>query len=144
VTLWDYLDRVGQRRAKLKLERPIDTRLLANVIGCALISGFLGALFALFIVPIPTGNEQIVTYMIGQLSGFAGGIVAYHYTLTAGTKELEAKRADNTAKAFDAIKAAAEAQPGALDVKPDVTLQPGETAQAAGGKDDADPDRSNG
>lgn len=112
MTFWEYLDRIGERRANLLLIRPVNARLLANVIGCALISGFLGALFALFVIPIPKGNEQIVTYMIGQLSGFAGGIVAYHYTMTAGAKELEAQRADNTAKAFDAIKAAAKAGTG--------------------------------
>lgn len=131
MTLWDYLNAVGERRKELLLRRPANVRLLANVIGCALISGFLGALFALFIVPIPAGNEQIVTYMIGQLSGFAGGIVAYHYTLTAGSKELEAQRTDNTGKAFEAIKAAAESTPAASDAKPDFVLEPGDTAQAA-------------
>lgn len=110
---WDFLDRISERRARVATERPINTRLLANVIGCALISGFIGALFALFVVPIPKGNEQIVTYMIGQLSGFAGGIVAYHYTLTAGARELDAARTVNTGKAFDAIKAAAESTPSA-------------------------------
>lgn len=128
MTLWDYLDRVGQRRAKVALERPINVRLLANAIGCALISGFLGALFALFIVPIPTGNEQIVTYMIGQLSGFAGGIVAYHYTMSAGQKDLDAKRADNTKAAFEAITETAKA--ANPSPAPDVVLKPGETAQA--------------
>lgn len=113
MNVWDFLDRVSERRARVARERPINTRLLANVIGCALISGFIGALFALFVVPIPKGNEQIVTYMIGQLSGFAGGIVAYHYTLTAGARELDAARTANTAKAFDAIKAAAESTPSA-------------------------------
>lgn len=112
MTLWDYLDRAGQRRvarAQLRFERPLDRRLLANVIGCSLVFGFLGALFALFVIPIPRGNEQIVTYMIGQLSGFAAGIVAYHYTSKAGEKELEAKRADNTGKLADAVLAAQSA-----------------------------------
>lgn len=116
MNVWDFLDRVSERRARVAAERPINTRLLANVIGGALISGFIGALFALFVVPIPKGNEQIVTYMIGQLSGFAGGIVAYHYTLTAGARELDAARTANTAKAFDAIKAAAESTPNTSEM----------------------------
>lgn len=91
------------------LARPLDARLLANVIGCALISGFLGSLAVLFIIPIPPQNEQIITYMVGQLSGFAGGIVAYHYTLTAGQKELDAKRAESSGKSAEAIKSAVEA-----------------------------------
>jgi len=131
VTLWDYLDRAAKRRHDLALARGSDARLLANVIGAALISGFLGALFALFVVPIPTGNEQIVTYMIGQLSGFAGGIVAYHYTMTAGARELETQRSENTGKAFEAITAAAKAKPPSPEA--DVILKPGETAQAADG-----------
>ena len=122
MTLWQYLDRVGERRARLKLERPLDVRLLANVIGCSLVFGFLGALFALFVIPIPRGNEQIVTYMIGQLSGFAGGIVAYHYTSKAGEKELDAKRAENTGDLVNLATKALDAAPGA---------NAGETPEAA-------------
>lgn len=107
--LWDYLDRVGERRARLKLARAPNVRLLANVIGCSLVSGFLGALAALFVIPIPAENKELIIYMLGQLSGFAGGIVAYHYTSKAGERELEAKRTENTGKALDAIRAAAAA-----------------------------------
>jgi hypothetical protein len=114
VNLWDFLDRAGERRARLASARPINARLLANVIGCALISGFLGSLIALFCIPIPDANKDLITYMLGQLSGFAGGIVAYHYTLSASQREQEArqsaldvKRADNTGKLADAVVAAA-------------------------------------
>jgi|SRR5882757_7890420 len=132
MTLWEYLDRIGQRRAKIAIERPLNIRLLANVIGVSLVFGFLGALFALFVIPIPRGNEQIVTYMIGQLSGFAGGIVSYHYTMSAGQKELDAKRADTTGKTVEALGAAVTAlAPTPVDPKPTAILQPGETAQAA-------------
>lgn len=130
MTLWELIDGQLKRRHELAMKRPINARLLANVIGLSLISSFVGALFALFWFPIPPGNEQVVTYMIGQLSGFAGGVVAYHYTMSAGAKELEAQRADNTGKAFEAIKAAAGTG-GGSEPKPDVTLKPGETAQAA-------------
>lgn len=108
MTFWDYLDRAAERRA---VARKLDARLFANVVGAALIGGFLGALVTLFFIPIPEKNEQLITYMIGQLSGFASGIIAYHYTLTAGAKELEAKRADNTSKMADAVIAAAGATP---------------------------------
>lgn len=131
MTLWQYLDRRAERRARLAAERPVNIRLLANVIGCSLIFGFLGALATLFVIPIPSANEQLLTYMIGQLSGFAGGIIAYHYTSKAGEAELDAKRAENTGKLADAITAAAQATPAAAgEPKPDVILEPGETAQA--------------
>ena len=119
MTLWDALDRAGERRQARALARINDRRLLANVIGAALISGFLGALAALFVIPIPKGNEQIVTYMIGQLSGFAGGIVAYHYASkavealdTAARVELDTKRAETTGKLVDVATAALAATPG--------------------------------
>lgn len=71
---------------------------LRDAIGIALISGFLSALGMLFFKAIPGENEQLITYMLGQLSGFAGGIVAYHYSSTAGSQhksDLLAQRATN-------------------------------------------------
>lgn len=59
---------------------------LRDSIGVALIGGFLFALGVLFWKAIPTQNEQLIVYMLGQLSGFAGGIVAYHYTLSKQTE----------------------------------------------------------
>ena len=108
MTFWEYLDRAADRRAA---RHRLDPRLFANVVGASLIAGFLGAMITLFFIPIPEKNEQLITYMIGQLSGFAGGIIAYHYTLTAGAKELEAKRAESTGKLADAVVAAAAATP---------------------------------
>jgi cytochrome c biogenesis protein CcdA len=110
MTFWEYLDRAAERRA---VRRRVDARLFANVVGAALVAGFLGALITLFFVPIPERNEQLITYMIGQLSGFAGGIIAYHYTLTAGAKELDAKRAETTGKLVDLATAAAAPGGGA-------------------------------
>lgn len=89
-------------------------RLFANAIGAALIGGFLAALFALFIYPIPSANEQIITYMIGQLSGFAGGIIAYHYASKAHDAEaqtLDAARSANLSKTIDLAGAALAATP---------------------------------
>jgi hypothetical protein len=114
MTLWEYLDRVGQRRAKIAIERPLNVRLLANVIGCALVFGFLGAIIVLVWAPVPPANKDLLTYMLGQLSGFAGGVVAYHYTSKAGEKELDAQRAKNTTLALEGMKAAAGATTDAV------------------------------
>lgn len=69
--------------------------LFRNIVGGIIIGSFVGALVALFVLPIPAANEQLITYMLGQLSGFAGGVVAYHYASTAGSQhknELLASR----------------------------------------------------
>ena len=89
-------------------------RLVANIIGGALIAGFLGALAALFVLPIPEANRDLVTYMLGQLSGFAGGIIAYHYASKAGDThalDLDAVRTANTGKALDMAREAIAATP---------------------------------
>ena len=62
------------------------------------------------------------------ISGFINMVLAFHF---AANKNDEQKT-DNTAKAFDAITATANA--GATQSEPDVILKPGETAQAEDGK----------
>ena len=104
---------------------------MRDVVGVALIIGFLGSLAVLFAVPIPKQNEQLIVYMLGQLSGFAGGIVAYHYGQKAGDVELDKARVENTGKLADAVTAAVAAPAPPTRVEPDVVLEPGETARAA-------------
>lgn len=111
MTLWEYLDRRAERSAHRNAHRKLDPRLFANVIGGAMIGGFLGSLITLFVIPIPRSNEQLITYMIGQLSGFAGGIIAYHYASKSGEQALEAERVGNTRKALETIGAAISATP---------------------------------
>lgn len=98
-----------------------------DVLGALLVGAFIIIIGGLFWQAIPKDNEQLLTYMIGQLSGFVSAVVALHYVTKAGEKELEQQRAENTGKALDAIKTAQES-PASLH--PDVVLKPGETAQA--------------
>lgn len=42
-----------------------------------LIGSFVGTLAALFLLPVPAENRDIVVYMAGQLSGFAAAAVAF-------------------------------------------------------------------
>lgn len=78
---------------------------LRDWIGVALIFTFCSALGTLFFKAIPVSNEQIIIYMLGQLSGFVSSVVAFHYITSKGDEEKTA----NTAKAFDAITATANA-----------------------------------
>lgn len=97
-----------------------------DLLGALLVAAFIGAMAALFWKGIPTENEQLLAYMLGQLSGFVAGVVGYHYITKAGEKELEAQRTDNTARAFEAIKAAASSSPG---VVADDALKSGDTVE---------------
>jgi apolipoprotein N-acyltransferase len=78
---------------------------MRGVLGAALVLGFMAALTLLFWVAIPKQNEQLVTYMLGQLSGFVGAVVAFHYTMNA----LNEKATANTGDALRAITATAQA-----------------------------------
>lgn len=94
-----------------------------DFIGGALVGAFILAIPILLWKSIPTSNEQLIAYMLGQLSGFVAAIVASHYVSKAGERELEQQRVENTGKALDAIKDAQAATPPALD---ESTLQDGD------------------
>lgn len=76
---------------------------LRDTIGAVLVGGFLASLGLLFFIAIPQANEQLITYMLGQLSGFAASIVAFHYASNAQSQQAT----ENTGRAFEAISAAA-------------------------------------
>jgi hypothetical protein len=73
---------------------------LRDAIGIALIAAFIGALIALMWKDIPKPNEQLIVYMLGQLSGFVATVVGFHYVTKSGEKELDAQRAANTENAL--------------------------------------------
>lgn len=98
---------------------------LKDWIGVALILAFVVAVGLLFAMAIPEKNEQLLSYMLGQLSGFVAAIVAFHYVSSKADEDKTA----NTGAAFRAIEATANAASG-TEAKPDVVLKPGETAQA--------------
>lgn len=87
---------------------------LRDVIGASMIGAFVGAVFVLFWKVIPASNEQIITYMIGQLSGFAGTIIAYHYASNVNSH----RASESQAKAVDALAGqAGTTSTGRMDVK---------------------------
>lgn len=74
-------------------------------IGVFLVLAFIGAMVALLWKAIPKDNEQLLSYMLGQLSGLVAGVVSYHYIRSSGDKELDQLRAENTKAALDALGA---------------------------------------
>ena len=105
-------------------KKPLAQYLVRDLIGIFLITAFVGAMVALLWKAIPPENEQLLSYMLGQLSGFVAGVVGFWYISKAGEKELEEKRADNTNKALDAIRAAQSAP--ATEPPPDDVIRAGD------------------
>lgn len=78
-----------------------------NRLSFFLVGAFIGALIALHFRGIPPGNKDLLTYMLGQLSGMALMALGFYFTKGAGQDAQDAARTENTAKALDTIKAAA-------------------------------------
>ena len=102
--------------------------LMRNILALLLVCAFVGAMMAFSYFLIPEKNKEIITYMVGQLSGMAGTVLSFYFVNKAGQDALDTKRADNTGKLVDAV-IVAQQSPAAAE--PDVILEPGETAQAA-------------
>lgn len=88
---------------------------LRDWIGVALIVAFIGAVGVLFWKAIPTENEQLIVYMLGQLSGFVGGVVSFHYVMSKSSEKAidiaHANAAGPTGKAGDPVHVQEETKP---------------------------------
>jgi predicted aspartyl protease len=90
---------------------------LRDWIGVGLMSSFISVLFALLFKTIPERNEQLIIYMLGQLSGFVATVVGYHYVTSVQDRD----KAANTGKMADAIRAVAEGSATSTPTSADVT-----------------------
>jgi len=97
-----------------------------NWLAFFLVGAFVGALLAFTWKNMPEQNKDILTYMVGQLSGMATLALGYFFTKGAGQDQADAAKTENTAKMAEAIKATAAVGKQSADV----ILEPGETAQA--------------
>lgn len=79
-----------------------------NRLAFLLVGAFVGALIDFTLFPVPASNKDIITYMVGQLSGMALMALGLYFTKNAGQETLDAKRTDNTGAAFRAIEATAK------------------------------------
>lgn len=103
-----------------------------NRLAFLLVGAFVGALIDFTLFPVPASNKDIITYMVGQLSGMALMALGLYFTKNAGQDTLDVKRADTTGKMAEAINTALNtpAPPDPAPV-PTVTLAPGEEATIA-------------
>lgn len=82
-----------------------------NLLAFVLVGTFLSCIPLLIFKSIPKSNEQIITYMVGQLSGMALTALGFYFVKQAGQDALDNKRADNTGKLAEAVVAAANGTP---------------------------------
>jgi len=93
-----------------KTRSPIDqVEFMRNVLAFLLIGAFIGAVGAFTFIAIPTGNKDIVTYMVGQLSGMALTVLGFYFINKVGADALDATRSENTGKLADLATKAMDA-----------------------------------
>jgi len=95
----------------VSLESPKDADRFRNLLAFALIGAFIAVIPLFVYKTIPEANKDIITYMVGQLSGMALTALGFYFVNKAGQDALDNKRADNTGKLADAVVAAAAATP---------------------------------
>lgn len=127
----EYLDRRAERKARRDPMFRWDTKTL---IGLLFLVGYYGIVFIFMFYEVPDKNQEMVSDSLLVLGPGVGLILGAIFR----TDATDVRATENTGKAFEAIKVAAQAGTGngAGGPSPDVLLQPGETAQA-----DPTPDR---
>ena len=111
---------------------------MRNLLAFVLVGAFVGCMVVFTFVSLPATNKDIITYMVGQLSGMALTALGFYFVNKVGQDAIDAAKTENSAKAFDAIKATAQASAGGQSTEPDISLEPGESktiaAEAEGAK----------
>lgn len=102
MTLLEYLDRVGQRRAS-RPQRP--ARDIRQFIGFAFLAGYYVMVFRFASGAVPDGNIDLIRDAMLTLGPPVGLIVGAMFRSDA----REERATENTGKFADAIKATAEA-----------------------------------
>jgi hypothetical protein len=76
---------------------------MRNLLAFMLTGAFVSTIPLFVFKTIPEANEQVVTYMVGQLSGMALMALGFYFVNKVGQDALDAKRTENTKAAFEAI-----------------------------------------
>lgn len=86
-----------------------------NRLAFFLVGSFVGCVPLFVFWGMPETSKDIVTYMVGQLSGMALMALGHYFVQKAGQDALDTKRAETTGKMADAITAAAQSTPPSGD-----------------------------
>lgn len=69
------------------MSKVIRSDFMRGSLALALVLAFQVAMGALFWHPIPQSNEQLLTYMLGQLSGMVTTALAFYFATTQGSEQ---------------------------------------------------------
>jgi hypothetical protein len=87
------------------------TERMRNMLAFLLVGAFIAVIPAAMVFVIPEKNKDLVTYMVGQLSGMALMALGFYFVNKVGQDALDTKRAETTGKMADAVVAAATPAP---------------------------------
>ena len=93
-----------------------------NALAMLLVMSFIATIPMFLFVVIPDTNKEVITYMVGQLSGMALTALGFYFVSKVGQDALDAKRTDNTKAALEAITATANAGGLVSDTPIDVNV----------------------
>lgn len=79
---------------------------MRNLLAFLLVGAFISVLPLFSFVVIPDANKDVITYMIGQLSGMATMALGFYFVNKVGQDAIDATRSENTGKMADAITTA--------------------------------------
>jgi uncharacterized membrane-anchored protein len=82
------------------------TEFMRNLLAFLLVGAFISVLPVLTFFIIPAENKEIVTYMVGQLSGMATMALGFYFVNKVGQDALDAARTENTGKMAEAVTSA--------------------------------------
>jgi hypothetical protein len=85
---------------------------MRNLLAFLLVGTFIACIPLFAYKTIPEANNDIIVYMVGQLSGMALTALGLYFTRQAGQEVLDEQRTSNTGKMAEAVKAAAQAGSG--------------------------------
>ena len=92
-----------------KARTPVDQiEFMRNLLAFLLVGAFISVFPVLTFFIIPEVNKDIITYMVGQLSGMATTVLGFYFINKVGQDALDAKRSENTGKLADLAHAAIE------------------------------------
>lgn len=63
------------------------SNIFRSTLGGFIAGSFVGALAALYVVPIPPDNQDLIVFMLGQLSGFMGAVMGYNFGTTKSSSD---------------------------------------------------------